>query len=333
MLDIHEDMKLSRKQFERQCVEIGWKGKTSAVWHFLDPFNTGIIGLVELLPKAASTLGILKSYVRVQHGDKISEAFKCLFKRSVSISKPEFIAALRSAGIDTDGGKLFDLLDRQSLHHLTQRDFDFLSRWHPPPYVLCQPDDEKLSKMKQRLGSAESNAFGQWCKFLSLGGNMQLSWDGFNYACAEVAEVRRSIGQDVAGVWRALDRSLSGVISLKAWDANAHAQVAGFKAWACQNYGSCAKAMRVFDSTGSFGMCAENRGVDPNVEMRCAKHWMLQRCSGHEPCRVDLNFLFDGLGANSGSMALEDEFKFLDNWDEDWDEWISAAQLYLASLY
>merc|ERR1711971_1098605 len=145
---------------------------------------------------------------------------------------------------------------------------------------------------------------------------MGLSWDGFKDACKEVAALGGKLSaEDKASIWRALDGNCCGLISLKDWDEHAHAQVAEFKAWACWNYGSCAKLMRVFNETDTFSVY-EDKVVDSDGEVRSAKRWINARCSGLDPCSVDFNFIFDGLDASSNSLLLEDDIKFLDSWDD-----------------
>merc|ERR1719161_3307334 len=73
-----------------------------------------------------------------------------------------------------------------------------------------------------------------------------MNYHEFCDACKRV-----SFRNDVPGAWLALDRDLSGTISLEELDPEASAALMEFKAWAADQFGGVRSAFKVLDSDDS----------------------------------------------------------------------------------
>merc|ERR1712228_317149 len=80
----------------------------------------------------------------------------------------------------------------------------------------------------------------------------------------------------------------------------------GFKRWADSTYSGAVAAFHEIDSNSNGKM----------------QIWELHKASGGpNGYEGDVEALFESLDVNSAGFLTESEFRFLDGWDLDWEEW------------
>jgi len=331
LLDPEANMKIGKRQFERKVLEMGWHGNIPALWKYVDVDGDGIITLLELHPPSALELARFKVLIKERFGDDSKEMFKYLDdNRSRRVSKGAFVQRLKLLSYDGKATKLFDLLDRTGLGMLTHGDVAFLDIWRMPVYIYEKPDFKLWKAVKDKLLEVHQHPLKTWRK-LDRDGSMRMSWEEFRDTCGELAWMVskkdgapspiKGIGLpktegEAAAAWRAIDQECSGWIALRQFDVKSHDALAEFKSWADRVHGGAVKAFRSLDGTGASG---SNAKLSETELKRCTK------CK--DPCRADIEFLFDGLDVNNNWALTENDLKFLDTWDLAWEEWKYQARI------
>eukprot|EP00439_Symbiodinium_sp_Y106_P071573 s188_g12.t2 len=325
ILDPEANMKLGMRQFERKCMDIGFRGHIPALWKYMDKRDSGVVTLLDLHTVTAMELARFKLLIRERFRDSAAEMFRFLDdNRSGRVNRVTFSARLQTLHYRGKTSSLFQYLDRQGLGILTVHSLAFLDRWHLPPYLYYQPDPSGLRVIKAKLLELHKYALIAWRK-IDKDCSMRISYDEFrNYwadlltnnkaVAAQAANLPRS-ESDVASAWRAMDKDCSGYIQLRDWDYDSHKHLAEFKQWADRVHGSVVAAFRALDVGGN--------GVTSNCRLSETE---LKRCTkGDRPCKADVEFLFDGLDVKKQNFLSEEDVKFLDNWDLSWEEWQEGA--------
>jgi len=315
LLDREENMKLGEKHFVRRVLDMGFSGNVPALWRYMDSDRSGSITILELDAHVAVALAGFKSLLQTNFDDSSKQAWQTMDKnRSGHVHKAEFVEAFQGLGYEGSLPRLFDLLDRGGLGYVVEADLAYLDRWQPRPYLFSKPDFEGLADLKEALLELYWPSFKAWRKILDRDGTMRVNWEEFCEACRKLA-LRQAGGRPragflaaerMAGVWRALDADCSGWISLREFDTPSHKAVAGFKRWADRTHGSAVNAFHAIDGNSNGKL----------------HQWELQRTTrGDDGYEGDVELLFESLDVNSAGWLTEGEFKFLDSWDLDWEEW------------
>jgi len=317
-LDPQENMKLGERQFLRGCESINFTGNAAALWKYIDSDQSGSITILELHAPSAVMLAKFKEFIQPA-GTSMEEAFcKLDGNQSMRIYKDEFVRRMRELEFEGPVNRLFELLDRNVRCFIALEDFYFFDKWQPPPYIFVEPSFEGLKRMKEVFIETKGNLLAAWRKALDRDGTMRISWDEWRHACSELLLKTGALGlprtvDEVAAVWRAMDEDCSGWIAMREWDPESFAVVAEFKRWAERNHGGVVKAFKALDGSAN---CKLSEG-----ELKKAAR-------GPDGVKGDLELFFDGLRVNSSTWVLtENEVKFLDDWDLEWEDWeVSAAQ-------
>lgn len=320
-LDQEENLKLGEKLFVRRCVDLGFRGNVTALWRFVDADHSGSVTMLELDPAAAVHLASFKMLIDSKFGSNPDKVFAAVDNtRTGRVSKQEFVDVLKGYKYDGPPGRLFELLDRRGLGYVVRSDMTFLGRWHPRPYLFTNPDMENLQRLKEALIDTYRSLLKAWRKCLDRDGKMRVCWEEFCAACRRVSRAPAlnksgsgyfNTEQEIAGVWRALDEDCSGWISLREFDPISHGTLAEFKRWADSTY---------------KGAIAAYHEIDGNSNGKL-QLWELQKASkGPNGYKGDVELLFESLDVNSAGFLTESEFRFLDNWDLEWEEWEASIR-------
>lgn len=325
-LDAEANMRLGKRQFERRCMDIGFRGNIPALWKYMDKRNQGVVSLLELHTVTAMELARFKLLIRERFRDNASEVFRFLDdNRSGRVNRVTFAARLQTLHYAGKSNKLFDYLDRQGLGVLTVHSLTFLDRWSLPPYMYYQPDTKGMRTVKEKLIDMHMHPLIAWRK-IDKDGSMRISYDEFRFYLYDMLSANKAMcvatssfpktEPDIAAVWRAMDKECTGYIELRDWDIKSHEHLAEFKTWADRTHGSATAAFRALD-TGASGQTSNCKLSRKELE-RCTK--------GEDSCKAEIEFLFDGLDVNQIDYLYEADVKFLDGWDLAWEEWQAEAE-------
>jgi len=315
-LDREEHMKISEMLFLRRCDEIGFRGSAHALWRYLDLDVKDTFTFEDYDNHAALLLAGFQVVAKEKFGGARRAFLKLDKNKSRRIYQQEFAVGLRSMGWKGPSSKLLDLLDRRGLGFIVESDVTFLEHWSPVPYFTAEPDFEGLERLKTALKSWFGQLVRAWQRLWDRNGKMRVSWDRFVRSCQKMRSIPAMLPkgfleqqEDVAAIWRALDPDCRGWIFLQAFDPVCHKNLAEFKRWADELYGSVTAAFKIFDLAGKGRMkLAELR---KGVEV--------------EPAYTgDLDLVFMSLDRNATGFLSESEVRKFDTWDVKWEEAESA---------
>lgn len=322
-LDPEENLRIGEKQFMRRCEEIGFRGNLPSLWRYIDADQTGSITILELDAPAAIVLADFKNLI-ASHFGNTTAAFKFFdFNKSGRIAKPEFLMQMRELGYQGNAGKLHALLDRSGLGIVHTADIAFLDKWHPVPYLFAEYNWKGLQRLKDALVFQHASLLKAWRKALDKDSTMRISWDEFSQACMAIPQAREQLpsqyledlpqtSDEIAGCWRALDQDCSGWIALREFDQPSFHALASFKRWADESHGGVVAAFRNLDTA--------------NAKLSEAE---LKKASrGEKGYKGDFELLFDGLDVNNANQLTENDVKFLDAWDLDWEDWEYESKMH-----
>jgi len=320
LLDQEANMKIGEKQFARRCLEIGFRGNIPALWRYMDSDQTGTITLTELSARSAIQLARFKRIIRERFRDCAQDAFQYLDdNHSNRVNRPEFVQKIKALGYEESASRLFDLLDRRGLGFVVASDMAFLDVWRPPPYTFCTPDCEGQQRLKAAMRELYQSPLKAWRRVLDRDSSMRISWDEFKKGCKELYRTAEKVGDatlpktdhEIAAVWRAFDRDCSGWLGLKEFDEEAFNAVAEFKRWAERAHGGVVRAFHSLDLSKNNKLSLK--------ELSCAG-------KGEDGCKGDLALLFDGLDLNNSRVLQEEDIRFLDRWDLEWEVWEASVR-------
>lgn len=320
-------MKIGARQFERKCMEIGFRGNIPALWKYIDKSGDGVITLLELHNISAMELARFKLLIRERFKDSISDTFRFLdSNRSGRVNRVLFVARMQTARYTGKAGRLFDLLDKLGLGMLTIQNLSFLDRWRMPIYLYYQPDASRWKAVRDKLMEMHRHPLKAWRK-LDKDGSMRLSFDEFRDIVADIVARKMDSSpsnensafprseSEVAAAWRAIDKECVGYIQLRDWHLESHKNLSEFKSWCDRNHGNVIAAFRFLDGGG----------VGKNSNAKLSEHEIRNCAKGPDPCTADVEFLFDGLDVNSNWALSESDVQFLDRWDFEWEQWQEEA--------
>jgi len=320
-LDDDNNMSISKTEFLKGLLRLGFKGDMKKLWTILDRDNTGILSFHHFAPESALDLALFKRWAELRHGS-LTAAFQAYdADRSGTLTLEEFQQACEREEIPENlkGSEvvLFQLLGgwdrRGGLGTLSRDKLAALERWTFPAYLWQEPDFDALKQFRSVLcGKHFGNPLAAWRKALDRNSDMKLGYSEFRVDCAHEVPALR----DVNGLYCALDRYRSGWISLRDWDKVSHLVLSGFAAWAKAQFGRPSRCVRAWEEQRGEGVGAEafTRGVKP-LEL--------------SPEQVDL--LFGGLSLEAvvrhrKSQAIKragtitpPKIAFLDQWEPDYE--------------
>ncbi|CAE7261144.1 unnamed protein product [Symbiodinium pilosum] len=165
ILDPEANMKLGMRQFERKCMDIGFRGHIPALWKYMDKRDSGVVTLLDLHTVTAMELARFKLLIRDRFRDSAAEMFRFLDdNRSGRVNRITFSARLQTLHYRGKASSLFQYLDRQGLGILTVHSLAFLDRWQLPAYMYYQPDPNAMRVIKAKLLELHQHPLIAWRK-------------------------------------------------------------------------------------------------------------------------------------------------------------------------
>lgn len=311
-MDAEENLRLGYQHFVRRCDHIGFRGNISALWQYLDSDRTGSVTILEIDPAASRVLANFKLLIERRFDGSVEDAFQFMDDtKSNRVTKDECRNKLKQVGYNGPVNVLFDLLDRRGYGFVTLDDVTFLNTWHPPAFLFHAPKVKHWKRIKEELRELHPSLLHMWRKVFDRDGVMRLSWDKFvqifqsiGSADATASQVFPQALSDIAGVWRAMDAECCGWILLRDFDLESFEALSVFKRWAEGTHGSLVKAFHALD--GGNG--------------RLSRGELKKAARGESGCRADLDLVFEGLDVEESSLLVENDVRFLDRWDLDWED-------------
>mmetsp|Transcript_58179 Transcript_58179/g.127564 ORF Transcript_58179/g.127564 Transcript_58179/m.127564 type:complete len:709 (+) Transcript_58179:88-2214(+) len=300
VLDTDGTMTVGRAELYKAVRHLEWKGNTASLWKALDHDESGITTIEELDPQAAQHLAFFREWAVSRWGAKPSaNMFRDLDKHHRrKLSYPQFVSSCQKLGFDRKLLKVASSLDWQDNKYLQEEDFRPFDVWRPPEWLTAAPNYQAAQEFKKHLLRKYGHFLKAWCAIMDKDSSNSCSWHEFQHVVKYV-----KFNNDVAGAWLALDEDLSGFITLKEIDVEAHNCLVYFKTWCDSEFGSVRSAFKILDKDGGGALSfKEFRGA-------C-------RQFGFDG---NLRQLFNSLDQQGeGSLGLK-EVSFLDDWDLDSD--------------
>lgn len=300
VLDIDGTMNLQKPELFKVCRQIGWKGDSRQLWQALDNSGNGSASLEELDPSCARKLAKFKEFGERRFGHRPAiPLWRAIDKRDKQrLSYDVFVRrclVMRSGLTDHDLQELAHWLDWQGKKHLAFTDIEFLDHWRPPAYLIAEPNQEAADQIRSLLLSKYGHFLKAWRTLLDKDSSNVCNWDEFQNAMRCL-----KYHGDVGGAWLALDKDLSGSITLEEIDSLSSQLLMNFKEWAESQFGSVRAAFKVLDkdrsgelSLSEFRHAVLSNGFSSSDEVRLFK---CLDCSGH-------------------GRLLHHEVHFLDDWE------------------
>ncbi|CAJ1397517.1 unnamed protein product [Effrenium voratum] len=312
---LSDTMILPKTRFLKACVQLGYAKKAKDLWKMLDRDGSGFASIDELDPRSAQALAYFKKTLDQNHFAGISAAFTALdVDGARKIRRAQFRASLRRLQFQCPelSNELFDSLDLNGNHVIEEDDLQFLEKWHPLPYLTVEPNKRARDEFKKMLLQKYSRPMKAWRHVLDREGSNRCNWHTFLYASKMIG-----FQGDAAGAWRALDDDLSGYITLKELDFDAHMTLVEFRTWASDEFGSCRGAFDIFDGDGSNSLTFQ--------EFRAA-------------CKIygfegQTKQLFTAMDVSAEGTLSVKEVAFLDDWIDDPKEVAQARKSIAAYLF
>mmetsp|Transcript_48037 Transcript_48037/g.114152 ORF Transcript_48037/g.114152 Transcript_48037/m.114152 type:complete len:787 (-) Transcript_48037:155-2515(-) len=298
VLDTDGTMTLQRTELVKACQALGWKGSVLHLWQGLDTDGSGSTSFEEFDAHTAQALAIFKRWAEAHWGSSPAPAmFKAMDKAGRRrLHYLQFVRGCNERGLTFKVDEVAVALDWQDKKYLIEDDFRVLDTWHPMAWLACQPSRDTADQFKSLLIAKFGNFVKAWRTALDKDNSNCCSWREFIDA-ARLLKFKGEIG----AAWLALDEDLSGYITLKELDADAHHILVEFKRWTESEFGSIRNAFKVLDSDGSnelnfreFRAAVRDYGFDGDV-----------KC------------LFQSLDQEYQGSLRFNEMAFLDDWEVD----------------
>jgi hypothetical protein len=295
----------------RKCINMGFNGNVSALWHYCDSDRSGFVTLYEIHPSTAIVLADFKKFIDDNFNGSANETFQALaeYEGSHFLSRAVAVQQLRACGYRGPAALLFDMLDRRRLGTIFLREIEFFERWVvKPSFLFCKPDENGLQKLMDALLEEYGPPLLKvWRKVLDRKGMMRVdykdlysAWKGLltNTSYSELAGFPKT-EFDFGCAWRALDTDRSGWISLLEFDPKGHEVVSEFRRWTEREYGGPLEAYR-------------------NLAASSYNGYVTIRDMNLKSYPFDLSLLFETLAIGGSQERLsQDDFRFLASWDLD----------------
>lgn len=296
-LDTEGTAALGQDVFHRATEAMGYQGPSTKVWRELDLDGTGIVTILELDPHSARALAKFKFWALENWNGDMDAAFRGLDRQGARrIPRDAFCAVCTEGGLDPGDGvtmpELFDFLDRDGHGAITTDAFTFIKRWRAPPFLLAEPDQNALNRIKQILVSQNGGSpLRAWRSIQQK--SPKVGWRAWPSVCEKINILDEAT---ILGSWRALDLGCTGRGSLKEFDEASYEAVTAFVQWAVETYGGLRATFTALDTA--------RNGRLSLAELRAA---------ADEGCSVNLDLLFEGLdGDDNGRLLPAEMIGFLE---------------------
>lgn len=295
-LDTNCSMTMQRAELFKAVKTLNWKGDCRALWKALDHDNSGVTTIEELDANSAQLLAEFKLFAQTltDNPKRPSLIFDLLDRhKRKKLSHAQFVQECEGRGFSKNTKMLANCMDWQDKKFITAPDLQFLDVWRTPAWLTATPDSQAAESFKRQLVARLGHIVKAWKVTLDKDHSNSCNWHEFQQAAKSVR-----FNGNVAGAWLALDEDLSGSISLKEIDADAHDSLTEFKIWADSEFGGVKSAFKVLDADGSGSLSFHE------FKLACRDYGFPGDCRR----------LFKSLDQQGEGMLQMHEMFFLDSW-------------------
>lgn len=288
----HDQMIISRVQFQKIVAGLGFKGSTD-LWKELNSDNDDFATLDELDLANAEALAHFKGWIDQTFGGAQATFDMLDINDNKKVDKKEFVEAMKRLHFPRNSNRVFQFLDKQGDGKIEVSDLIFLDKWKPQEYLQASANDQARNEIKELIRQYGGSYLKGWRLLCDSNGDNSCSWTEFCKACKKLGYTG-----DSAGAWKAFDDDLTGYITLAEMDWKSAQVLVKFREWADQEFGSVANMYRIFDSNNSDSLSWK--------EFRNACHLYGYWGNARE--------LFTALDVDGQGLVTLGEIKFLDDW-------------------
>lgn len=320
----------------RFCRKVDLRVDLHDLWKAMDEDEDGFVTLEDLNVRNALALAKFVAWARSNYGScaavwELPQLMNARSERKIDASwtsnKKMLTAAFAKALRELQCPVIFDAaakprllasLDLYGCHFVSRSDFEWLDLWRPPEFLLCDPDPDAWSQLKERLVNMFGHPLRAWRVLLDKNNSNHLSWSEFKDACRTI-----HFDGNAGGAWRALDVDLSGSISMREYDPESAVLLGSFKEWAEVNFGSIPLCFKALDADHSGSI------TYPELKRACHKLRYQGNIRLLFQC-LDVDGKRDAKGDGIGRRSISfDEISFLETWEMSLpdDDEISSSNL------
>lgn len=298
-LDLDGSMTLQRAELFKVCRQLGWQGDARLLWQAMDFDNSGVTTLEELDPECAQKLALFRKWAAdgLSLGPKPANG---LWKRLDKKSRGRMtydVFARECDGLGFPYSKAKELagwLDWQQRKSVGLDEILFLDVWRPPEWLTATPNQEAADHLRRLMKERYGHHLRAWRQLMDKDNSNSCNWHEFTEAC----RILKLPQGDVPGAWLALDKDLSGQITLSEIDEASNAVLLEFKRWADEEFSSARACFKALDA-------------DTSHEVAFQEFRYGLRCYGF---RGDVKSLFTSLDTGGKGRLQIHDIDFLDGW-------------------
>jgi len=297
-LDVHNNMRIGREQFLRGLRDFGYSYKLAGLFKVLNRDMTGTLLFYHFAPEAALQIAELLVWARARFGSILLGGLSSAVYQRGKITRKQFFELFKKEGFVKDEALqfTFDLVDKDGDGRVVREEVAALDQWEFPEWLTVDPDIQAAEAcMRSLLEKSKGNALLAW-RELDRNGSMRVAWLEFRQACRRLLPPEEL--EKLPAVWRALDKDLSGWLSLREFDTHANDMLTRLINWVHEMFGTM---------TDAFQKLGNPEGKISYTEFR-----QVVRPSGFGDDSI--TYLFNGLDMNRSNYLTIGEVRFLDQW-------------------
>jgi len=314
ILDKSGNMKLSKNEFTTGLNQLMYKIDVPRLWEIFDRDQSGSVSFLHFAAEDAIVLAHFKHWADVQFGSSAG-VFRALdTSRDGKLSFMEFTKGIRRLGFDdhvnTCVRRLFELVDEggdERKRSISADEMAFLDKWECPEYLWVEPDFEaKEIFINATIARFHHNPLLAWRKALDKDSSMRVGYEEFKSAIKLMSQkkvFKTDLSKNVSTLFRALDGSNTGWLSLRDFHEPTYQSLITFSTWAKAEFGKvslCCKAMAGPEDEDQLSFKSFRKVIKPSLGLDNDEAWKL----------------FEGLSLESkkDGTIKPDELFFLDRW-------------------
>eukprot|EP00929_Paragymnodinium_shiwhaense_P075605 TRINITY_DN38674_c0_g1_i1.p1 TRINITY_DN38674_c0_g1~~TRINITY_DN38674_c0_g1_i1.p1 ORF type:complete len:896 (-),score=148.95 TRINITY_DN38674_c0_g1_i1:330-3017(-) len=281
-LDSSGKLTLSKVDLLLACKKVAFAGDASALWRALDSDADGIVTLHDLDVRMALVLASFRRWCYEQSGGCVKALDALSASRGPKVAPKwvteEFSVHLSGAwnccGLPVEISQrkaialLVEAFDVGGLGIITPGDAAFLEKAELQPWLCADADLEAMNKLTNAFKTGYGSQLGAWRRLLDTKDTNRVHYKTFFSACQAF-----KLQGSAPGIWRALDKNLTGALTFRELDPAAAKALMEFKSWGEVLFGTVRRAFLELDqdhasdmSVASFKRSISNMGFRGDVE-------------------------------------------------------------------
>lgn len=298
-IDTHNNMRIAQGQFLRSLQDLGYSGDARELFKALNRDKTGTLLFYHFAPEAALAVADLLTWARSSYGSLAEVGLLSAVDQRSFISRQQFVQLCKKKGYTNEESlnNTYDLIDKDGDGSVVRTEVAHLDKWEFPEWLIAKPDEKAADACKTKLLlKCNGNALLAW-RHMNRGGSMRVSWNDFKFACRRLLSAEDC--QQLPAAWRVLDNDLSGWLSLREFDKDAHDKLLAFMDW-------------THDHSGSILACFPKLVGQKDAQMTLAEFRYI--CKQGSLGDDVVTFIFAGLDVDNTGTITASELRFLDQW-------------------